>query len=256
MNKKILLLTLLPLIGCAHSDTYKNYHELTADELKTSMVAPYANLPEELPKPGSGLQIKSLKELDKDAYDHYLQDKKNLIKEVTHENPTNEAKFITDTVNLTNVNIADYEQRKDLENTELKQTLEQVPLIFKYNKLPQSNNLQTVGFAPGGMQSDKGWSTINEFFKHKAAGACKYERSFYNLKQGAITLPKEYTSYVINDKPNVIYNYGNKTYGYIYTIEWFEDDYTNTLLCADLKSSAKIAEAVLTLAKDIAKHNK
>jgi hypothetical protein len=78
----------------------------------------------------------------------------------------------------------------------------------------------------------------------------------YDLKNGGVVLPKEYTSYVIDSKPTVIYNYGNKIDGYIYSIEWFEDDYTNRLKCANFKSSAKISELVLTLAKDIAKNNK
>jgi hypothetical protein len=174
MKAKIILMVMMLFVALsAHSglkaltisNVSENYREIPADELKTSMVAPYGHLPKELPKPGLGLQIKSLKELDKDACKHYLKSKKSLVDSKTDKNLTDEIKFIIDTVNLVNVDLSVYELNLDLGNTELKKTVKQVPINFKYKQLSQTDRLQTVGFAPTGLQTSQGWNGVSEFFK-------------------------------------------------------------------------------------------
>lgn len=250
MNKRILVLALLPVaILVANS-----YHEYTQEEIDSGYDWLSENKNSSLPKTGDGLVIKSLQEIDPDAYKKYLNNRKN-NPDAWYEEQEAQAQYIIDTVSLSNVNMYAYETKSSKDNTELKKTLKQVPISFKFKELQKSNKLETIGYSPYGMYTKNGWNGLGVYLKHKDIGACHYKRMFYDYKNLGIFVPKEIVSYDVAGKVTTIYNFGTKSTGYIYNINWYDDEYTNTLECANFTISKDIAANVLKLAQEIDKNN-
>lgn len=216
---------------------------------------------QELPKPGSGITIKSLKEIDEKAYSSFVRYKQNQSVYAMEcngcsgdDDEGNEAKTLIDDVELVNVNLDTYFLNTKPEETEIRKNLNQLKLNFNYKKIEDNKDIKTTGFAPSNQYTKSGWTGVVQFFKHASLGHCSYEKICYDMRKGAVWIPFERHSQLVNNHPTMIYNAGNEKYGYVYSVSWYEDSFTNELKCANKKSDEAISINVVKLAKEINKN--
>jgi hypothetical protein len=172
-----------------------------------------------------------------------------------HEINNRYAQFLLNLKLTAQDEIRSYRGTTDVGDSHLKQSANEVPLAFDFKKLP-INEKNIIGYAPTGsyVKSPKeGWNGIVSFFEDTNLGTCSYNFTDLNLSNGSITLTKEYTKYLVNNKPTYVGVEGNDQSGFVYTITWYNSLKVSTLNCATLKYDKNMSNNLIDLAKKIDK---
>jgi hypothetical protein len=132
-------------------------------------------------------------------------------------------------------------------DTHLKKSLSQITLAFDYQPLSFISPKDTLGFAVA-MTWKNGWTGISQFFKYQDIGACKYLKTSVSLNGSSVQLSKERINYYINEKPAVSLVEGQESEGFSYSVEWYDNNYFHTLICATNSFSPQIKDRMRDLA--------
>lgn len=153
------------------------------------------------------------------------------------------------------------------ESTELRSKIQDLKLAFKFKGVSQlknshsrklqstlsSNEVTLIGVVPqGGFHKEKGgWSGAAQFFVVKNIGTCSYGVMSVKASNTAAELAAEDVTYIINKKPTITTVEGSPNTGFIYKIEWYDNEKFHELECANMKYSSELTISVTNLAKDI-----
>ncbi|HVT62577.1 MAG TPA: hypothetical protein VHD33_03725 [Legionellaceae bacterium] len=153
------------------------------------------------------------------------------------------------------------------ESTELRPKIQDLKLAFKFKgvtplknahsrklqNVPSSNEITLMGAVPqGGFHKEKGgWSGVAQFFAVKNIGTCSYGVINVKVSNTAAELAAEDVTYIINKKPTIWTVEGSPNTGFIYKIEWYDNENFHELECANMKYSPDLTKSVIRLAKDI-----
>ena len=96
-----------------------------------------------------------------------------------------------------------------------------------------------------------GWSGAAQFFVVKNIGTCSYGVMSVKASNTAAELAAEDVTYIINKKPTITTVEGSPNTGFIYKIEWYDNENFHELECANMKYSSELTISVTNLAKDI-----
>jgi hypothetical protein len=145
------------------------------------------------------------------------------------------------------------------QSTHLRKNIKDLKLAFTAKEISQnksllgSNDIKLLGVSPqGGFHEGKGgWSGVAQFFNVRNIGNCSY--SVMNVKASgtSATLAMEDVVYEVNDKATIILVEGSEKSGFIYKIEWYDEDNFHELECANTSFSQELSNSVLSLAKNI-----
>lgn len=246
LNVTALLFLLIPLCSFALSD-----RELQEQE-NMKMLAAMG-----LPLPGSGIHIVPRASLDlseealrKGAKEEEEMKERGYIPSYT-ERPKELLNF-----HLKVNEIKEGESLPDT-STKLRRTVAEIKLGFKPkgfdNALVNSGDITLIAAVPqGGFHDEKGgWSGVAQFFMEKNIGTCSYGVMNVKVSQTAAQLAEESITYDVNNKPTLSRVEGSDHSGFLYTLEWYDNENFHELECANMKYSKEITEQVLNLAKMI-----
>jgi hypothetical protein len=213
-----------------------------------------ASVPENLPKPDSGIQIVSMSEM----YGSQTTKAKSLgrIKQQQTKGYVQEnepyAKYLLTIKNHALVEIQQNKTNAEPTDTHLKASINEISLAFATKSLASVNPKNVIGFAAVGSWHD-GWTGVKEFFESHDLGICEYSKINRILSHGGVQIAAEIARFDINDKPNFLKVKGTENTGYLYTIKWYDDTFNHSLECANSNYSIKITSNLITYAKLIAK---
>lgn len=140
----------------------------------------------------------------------------------------------------------------DSENsTNMRENLSDLKLAFSFKPVPKLLINKYIGVAPMGAFNENGWSGAAEFFTKENIGTCSYGLMSIPVSQMSARLAAESVSYDINNKITIIEVSGNKKSGFIYNIQWYDEEYYHELECANMNFSKKIMKNEIELAKNI-----
>lgn len=213
-----------------------------------------ANAAEDVPFMGNTLQIVPLAntKIPADIQKETFNRNKEMKEKGYYETENSYAHFLLNLKRNSNDEIREYSKTKDLYDTHLKKSSNDIQLAFKFKKLPIDEQ-NIIGYAPIGsyVKYPEGWNGIKVFFEDKNLGVCAYEFTDLNLSHGGVQLAKEYTEYVVNKKPSSIIVQGNVGDGFTYSVVWYDSIKVNSLDCATIKYSKDITANVIKLATKI-----
>ncbi|MEI6096061.1 MAG: hypothetical protein WCR08_11505 [Gammaproteobacteria bacterium] len=151
-------------------------------------------------------------------------------------------------------------------NTGLRPKVENLKLAFKFKGVSQSKDQHTpkmalenkiilIGAAPqGGFHENKGgWSGAVQFFEMKNIGTCSYGLMNVKASNTAAELAIEDVTYLVNKKATITTVYGSPSTGFIYKVEWYDNENFHELECANMTYSPNLKQEVINLAKNIDK---
>ncbi len=152
-----------------------------------------------------------------------------------------------------------YEDNERATSTHLRKNINDLKLAFKFKGVPEGNSLASagtvtmLGIAPkGGFHEEKGgWSGAGQFFDAKNIGSCAYSVMNVKASNTAARLAIEDVTYDINNKVTISFVEGNKNSGFLYKVEWYDNDNFHELECANMKYSPEINRSVIELANRI-----
>jgi len=132
---------------------------------------------------------------------------------------------------------------------ELKKSLSEIPLNFKY----KNNVPNTIAYTALGLETKEGWSGIKIFFDGKEIGTC--ELSVFNIANAnqPMQLNEDGLTYDVNDKPTRINIEGSHNSGFMYSVRWYDKNFVHELQCANLTYDKRITEKIIVLANTIDK---
>jgi hypothetical protein len=160
------------------------------------------------------------------------------------------------------IDIRQYAANNNEKGTHLRQSTRQLKLAFKFRGvegddflLHANNNIKVLGAAPQGAFHDEfdGWSGAAQFFSMKNLGVCSYAVMNVKASGTSAMLAMEDVTYDINSKATLIHTEGSKNSGFLYKVEWFDDENFHELECANAQYSKQIKHEVIELARMIDK---
>lgn len=148
-------------------------------------------------------------------------------------------------------------------STKLRRTVAEIKLGFKPKGFDNalvnafSGDITLIAAVPqGGFHDEKGgWSGVAQFFMEKHIGTCSYGVMNVKVSQTAAQLAEESITYDVNNKPTLSRIEGSEHSGFLYTLEWYDNENFHELECANMKYSKELTDQVLNLAKIIDNSN-
>lgn len=188
-----------------------------------------------LPKPGTGVTIvpasKAICKND-DFFHEQSPPKKYTFSRSTY--PQTLLKMADKKVFMQEYTMSDYYAlNSDPYDTHLKKSLSQISLAFPFKRLKSISDDIVLGFAVGGgWIKSAGWTDIAEYFNHQELGVCNYLLHDMQLSRSAVWISEGSATYEVNKKVTTHFIEGSDETAFLYTLQWFDDEYGHTLECA------------------------
>tara|TARA_R110000868_G_scaffold382331_1_gene648874 strand:+ start:770 stop:1489 length:720 start_codon:yes stop_codon:yes gene_type:complete len=119
-------------------------------------------------------------------------------------------------------------------DTNLKKNYQDIKLSFNFSGIKSIPKKDIIAYAAigsykkGKEYKKEGWDSIRVFFA-KPYGICSYQ--FMHIINAM--LPAETTEYFVNNKPSFKEIEGNVNDGFVYRVNWYNNDSINILECAN-----------------------
>ncbi|STX28482.1 Uncharacterised protein [Legionella beliardensis] len=243
MKKIIIALSLIPIVTFA----------ITNEQKEAMLKASIEVLKKQgLVTPNSGVQVLSRQELMSSDW----QKKKELeqphqlkTKGYIHET-SNRAYELLHFQEVIKRNKAIEAKMHRPDESHMRHHVDDMLMAYQYVGVPQSEMTEFIGIAPAGTyvkEPAMGWSGAVEFFK-TSFGTCAYIENNLTISHGAVRVAEEDATSDVNGKVTLVDVRGNENSGFLYQVEWFDNNFIRTLECANEKYSPDITKAVIELA--------
>ncbi|PJD92671.1 MAG: hypothetical protein CK424_03540 [Legionella sp.] len=103
---------------------------------------------------------------------------------------------------------------------------------------------------------DKGWVGVSEVFEKAGVGLCNYNENNLKYSHGAIILAEEDITRDVNGKATMLDVMGEDSTGYVYNLEWYDNNFFRQLECTNPKYDKSITIKMIEMAKVIDTYNK
>ena len=144
-----------------------------------------------------------------------------------------------------------YKDNTDPASTHLRDTVSEIKTAYIFHEVPTEEANHIIGFAPVGTYIDNGWTGMVELFTKQGLGNCNYEENNLKLMRSSIRIPSDIVTHQINEKVTTIEVEGNKKDGFLYTVEWYDDNFSRKLECVTSDYSKALLATVIDTAKRI-----
>lgn len=253
MNKKIMVLTLLPAFSlfAAHNLMSENMDKI-AKEREEWTKKHFSK--QGSPVPGGGVTVLPEKEMAeyktfKEQRAKERRDKKTLgyIKE-----------FLPQVQSLLNFKeIAKNRLSHQFSGTSpsdegLRHNISEIKMAYDFKGVPINYVDIMLGVAPSVTYVEgQGWAGAMQFFEKSSLGNCSYRENNIKISQGAAVIPKEDATDDVNGKITVKNITGEPNSGFMYSVDWYDDNYFRELKCANEKFNQYIMNQTIDLARII-----
>lgn len=99
--------------------------------------------------------------------------------------------------------------------------------------------------------TNQGWAGIVQFFDKSGIGTCNFKENNIKLTHGSVIIPKEDARTDINGKATIVEVEGKQKNGFIYNVEWYDQNFFRQLECLNMAYDPSITQRVIELAKNI-----
>lgn len=131
----------------------------------------------------------------------------------------------------------------------LKDNIRDVNMAYEFHGVPLGSVDSVLGVAPSVTYvSGHGWAGAVQYFEKLDLGICSYRENNLKYSHGAAIIPAEDVSRDVNGKVTVAVITGEKGHGFMYGIDWYDNNYFRELKCANANFDASVLERVMQLA--------
>lgn len=128
-----------------------------------------------------------------------------------------------------------------------------VTMAYPFKPVPSSAAKRVIMYAPTGVyvHDDKveGWVGLTEYFESNFA-TCSYEEVSVSLTGTATIMDRDTVTYEVANKAGEYFSTGDTT-GFLYQIEWFDNQFRHKLRCATKVFDLNMHDKVIELANVI-----
>jgi len=209
-----------------------------------------------MPIPGTGATVVETKSLTMSKDQSNAVSKFNEAQRTKgyYESANSKAKLLLE---MPEIAEKEYNERKlmafDARDTHLYESKNILAMNYVYKGIDKGLTKRVIGYAPESTFVNEGWTGAVEFFVPLFDGVCAYHEVNIGLTKTSAYIPKEVATYKVNDKLTTISAAGNSDTGYVYEVEWWDDQFKHTLECAEKTYSESYMNNAIELANSIDK---
>lgn len=209
---------------------------------------------EGLPLPCSGITIVDMKQMM--LSDHQKQLLNTALEQEKMDGYRHEfSQAATNLLNIDELLKPEFKRIKKLvpqkQSANITTDLSNIKMAYDYVRVPSELSKRFVSFAPTGTYIDNedgdGWIAITEYFISNFDAPCSFEENNIRLSGSSSVVPKQMINYAVNNKITESMTLGDTT-GYLYQVQWTNDDFRRTLRCASKHYSVDVKGKTLELA--------
>ena len=134
----------------------------------------------------------------------------------------------------------------------IKQNISDIQMAYEFRAIPVGVATSVYGFTPSVTYiKAKGWVGIIQFFAKDNIGNCSFRENNLKFSHGAAIIPEEEATKEVNGKVTVAITTGQQDYGFMYSVDWYDNNFFRELKCANKKFKKETMNNVIELAKMI-----
>lgn len=131
----------------------------------------------------------------------------------------------------------------------LRHNISEVEMAYEFHGVPSSAVSTILGVAPSVTYvKGLGWAGAMQFFEKSGLGICSYRENNLKYSHGAAVIAEEDVTKDINGKVTVANVTGEPNSGFMYSIDWYDNNYFRELKCANQNFNNSIMTSTLALA--------
>lgn len=245
MKKTIIALSILPALAFSASSL--------SDEF---MRADIKSLQEQgLPTPESGVKVVPNDSISMEKWqrNQYLA-QENEMKSKGYINETSDRAY--ELIHIKEEILSMTSKKKSFtkpNESDLREHKGDIVFAYSYVGVPGTEIVDYYGIAPVGTyvkEPQTGWTGAVELFRSGFAN-CAFTENNILASHGAASVSEDYVEYDVNGKITIIDVQGTDSTGYLYKVNWFDNNFIRTLECATKDYSDQFTRKSIELAKRI-----
>lgn len=134
----------------------------------------------------------------------------------------------------------------------LRHNVNEIEMAYIFHGIPEGAVTTMLGIAPSVTYiKGQGWAGAMQFFEQTGLGTCSYRENNLKFSHGSAVIPEEDATKDINGKITVANITGKNNSGFMYSVDWYDNNYFRELKCANNTYSTDTMNSMLALARVI-----
>lgn len=134
----------------------------------------------------------------------------------------------------------------------LRHSVSELEMAYDFKGVPTHLVTKMLGVAPSvTFVPEQGWAGAMQYFEKNGLGNCSYRENNLKFSHGAAIIPEEDATKDVNGKVTVANITGEKNNGFLYSVDWYDNNYFRELKCANEKFEPSVMSSIIELARGI-----
>lgn len=134
----------------------------------------------------------------------------------------------------------------------MRHSISEIEMAYDFHGVPDQEVTSMLGVAPSVTYiKGQGWAGAMQFFEKKGLGNCSYRENNLKFSHGAAIIPEEDATKDVNGKITVSNITGEPRAGFLYSVDWYDNNYFRELKCANERYEPSNMNSLLELARVI-----
>jgi hypothetical protein len=206
-----------------------------------------------LPLPDSGITVKPRKDI---LQHQSIKEKSRLSKESTDMKRLGYVRYSSPEIdyilNFKNTEHHFVDARAGIHDTNFRKKSSDIQFAYEFHGVPENSVDEILGVAPAvTFVPELGWAGAGQVFIKKELGTCNYVENNLKFSHGAAVISKEDSTNAVNKKITTSFIKGNPSQGFLYGVQWYDNNFIREMTCAKRKLDEKTIESMVELARII-----
>lgn len=137
-------------------------------------------------------------------------------------------------------------------NEGLRHSANEIEMAYDFKGVPAHLATKMLGIAPSvTFVQGHGWAGAMQFFEKNGLGNCSYRENNLKFSHGAAIIPEEDATKDVNGKVTVANVTGETNNGFLYSVDWYDNNFFRELKCAKNDYTSDTLASVVELARQI-----
>lgn len=134
----------------------------------------------------------------------------------------------------------------------MRHSISEIEMAYDFKGVPAHAVTTMLGVAPSVTYiKGQGWAGAMQFFEKTGLGNCSYRENNLRFSHGGAIIPEEDATKEVNGKITITNITGEPKAGFLYSVDWYDNNYFRELKCANENYKPSTMNLVLELAQAI-----
>lgn len=137
-------------------------------------------------------------------------------------------------------------------NDGLRHSINEIQMAYVFKGVPSNLISKMLGVAPSvTFVQGQGWAGAMQYFDAQSNGTCSYRENNLKFSHGSAIIPEEDATKEVNGKVTVSNVTGKAGNGFMYSVDWYDNNFFRELKCAKSDYNPETLNSVVEIARQI-----